>query len=136
MDVKPGSERVRDYLEVNPGSSCAEIAAAIGMTTDAVNQTLRRDVAAGFVDSDVVEGRYRYWMESRPERRGTSRGLFIAIEALLKPGRCMTITEIAKAIDRKQSIAYTSLSNMERIGYVVCESHFRPFRYRWTRRET
>ena len=133
--MKPGSERVRDYLEVNPGSSCAEIAAAIGMTTDAVNQTLRRDVAAGFVDSDVVEGRYRYWMESRPVLGGTSRVVSVAIQKALAGGQALTAAEVSKAIDRKPGVTYTSLTWLEREGYVVCESNMRPFRYRWTLRD-
>ena len=135
MDVKPGSERVRDYLKVNPGSSCAEIAAAIGMTTDAVNRTLRRDVVAGFVDSDVVEGRYRYWMESRPVLGGTSRVVLVAIQNALAGGKALTAAELSVAINRKRNKTYTSLTWLEREGHVVVESNMRPFRYRWTLRD-
>jgi len=135
MDVRPISERMRDYLEAHQGSSASEIAHGIGVPIQSVGHALHRDAAGGYIDHDIVGGVYRYWLQSRPERRGTSRALFIAIEALLKPGRCMTVTEIGRAIDRKPSITYTSLTNMERLGFVVCESHFRPFRYRWTRRD-
>ena len=135
MDVKPGSERVRDYLEANPGSSSSEIAQALGLSTDAVSRTLRRDVAAGFVDSDVVEGRYRYWMESRPVLGGTSRVVSVAIQNALAGGKALTAAEVSKAIDRKPGVTYTSLAWLEREGYVVVESNTRPFRYRWTLRD-
>lgn len=136
MDVKPGSERVRDYLEVNPGSSASEIAQATGLPADTVNATLKRDVAAGFVDSDVVEGRYRYWMESRPVLGGTSRVVLVAIQKALAGGKALTAAEVSKAIDRKAGVTYTALAWLERQGHVVVESNMRPFRYRWTLRES
>ena len=135
MDVKPGSERVRDYLADHPGSSCAEIASALAMSADTVSCTLRRDVAAGFVDSDVVEGRYRYWMESRPVLGGTSRVVLVAIQKALADGQALTAAEVSKAIDRKAGVTYTALAWLERAGNVVVESNMRPFRYRWTLRD-
>ncbi|NBV20306.1 hypothetical protein [Janthinobacterium sp.] len=126
---------MRNYLEAHQGSSASEIAAALGVPVQSIGRALRVDCDNGHIDCDVVAGVYRYWIQSRPERRGTSRALFCAVELALKGGRVMTANELAKAIGRKSSITYTTLINMERHGFVVCESHLRPFRYRWTLRD-
>lgn len=135
MDLRPKSERVRDWVEDNPGASALEIAAGVGLSVESVGNVLRHDGNGGYMDSDVVDGVHRYWLQGRPNKTGTSRVLFVAVERLLRGQGALTVAEIAAAIGRRYSVTHTTLTALERLGHVVCESHTRPFRYRWTLRE-